>query len=85
MTLTTWGPALDAEIAYRQEQARRAWPRRRPARAPRPTRDAPTARPAGAGAPAAPPEAPAAVPLRALAGGGARQGSLRGSEAWPAA
>ncbi|MDO8106558.1 hypothetical protein Q6348_05035 [Isoptericola sp. b441] len=29
MTLTPWGPALDAEVAYRHDQVRDAW--RRPA------------------------------------------------------
>lgn len=86
MTMTSWGPALDAEIAYRQERARLAWPQRR--RAPR--RTASVARPAVQAAAPAPvpqddcaPSAPAA--LRALDGGGARRRSLPGSEAWPAA
>lgn len=86
MTLTSWGPALDAEIAYRQERARLAWPLRR--RAPRRAR---SVEPADRGQAALPPDpqddcapsAPAA--LRALDGGGARRRSLRGSEAWPAA
>ena len=86
MSFTTWGPALDAEIAYRQERARLSWPRSR--RAVRrteqtATRDARPATPAAAPRTDAAP--PAATPLHALTGGGARLRSLPGSEAWPAA
>lgn len=86
MTLMTWGPALEAEIAYRQERARLAWPQRRSApRRGRPA-EAGNARP-GTPEPTSQSDdaPPAPAPLRALAGGGARRRSLPGSEAWPAA
>ena len=86
MTITTWGPALEAEITYRQEQARQAWPqRRRTPRRARPARPG-SARQAASGPVLQAVEAPsAATPLRAVADGGARRRSLPGSEAWPAA
>lgn len=88
MTPTTWGPALDAEIAYRQEQARNAWPR--PRTAGRRRRATARGLRRAASPPATTPEPapatpPTPVPLRALTGGGERRKALPGSEAWPAA
>ena len=101
MTLTTWGPALDAEIAYRQAEVRRSFPTRPSRRrTPRPgtpavaAPDAPTAAPqAGATPVAAPapvilhrrPEAERSIAQVGDQGDGARRTPLSGSEAWPAA
>lgn len=82
-----WGPTLDAEVAYRQETARRAY--RRGSRTVRAARRTPS--PAHAAAPAAPvaqvPAAQGAVAALTPApdAPGARRWSLSGSEAWPAA
>lgn len=81
MSFEIWGPALDAEVAYRTESLRSAARPGLPARRPR----RPRGRRRGAAAQASAARVPAVLPTGRPARASERGWPLQGSGVWPAA